>query len=372
MIYELKGPESQAPARALLMEALKDGRFPQSVIIEGPCGIGKKKLAMELAQALCCTDAEKRPCGHCFGCKVSLDPGNTAAWVIPLETKEANAKSAADASAGSTGKTVEDYLRSYIEEIIRNPYAVDYLSSIAQISVEQIRTSMSQFSLKGDRVRCVIIAEADRMNEAAANALLKTLEEVPPDTYFILTAGAPERLLQTIRSRCLTFRLPPLTDGETRKIAEELFGRELPPDAIGMAMGSPGMALYYAEDDASRNTLAFDFLRDSIGEKYSDLFFELDNENIKDPDEVCLVLRRVGFFIADALRIRAGEAPRITDMAEPLRNLHLERFGETALQEAILAVDKFTERVVNRKNSPAVALETLAIELFEGYKEGRH
>ena len=68
---------------------------------------------------------------------------------------------------------------------------------------------------------------------------------------------------------------------------------------------------------------------------------------------------------------RQGKLPRIADMAEPLPRSASERFGETALQEAILAVDKFTERVVNRqKNSPAVALETLVIELLKATKRG--
>jgi DNA polymerase-3 subunit delta' len=54
------------------------------------------------------------------------------------------------------------------------------------------------------------------MNESAANAFLKTLEEVPPDTYFLLTTNCREKMLQTIRSRCLALHFLPLSDEEVR------------------------------------------------------------------------------------------------------------------------------------------------------------
>ncbi len=366
--FDLKGPHSQAPARDRLVSALKENRFPQAVIIEGTKGIGKKKLALQLAQALCCTDTLKRPCGHCFGCKMAVDPGNVDCWVIPLETKEANAKSATEASLGSTSKTVEDYLKGYVSQIIENPYTVDYLSSIAQISVEQIRHMTSKFSMTGDRVRFVIVAEAERMNESAANAFLKTLEEVPPNTYFILTTASRERLLQTIRSRCLSLRLPSLLDSEVQEIVVNTTGESASPDALGMAMGAPGKAMFYALHESEHGSFALDFLKHSVQGNYSELFFAMEGENLKDPDDACLLLNRVSFLISDVVRMMAGTPPRAPQVASALKELGIANWGATALQNALLEVDATTEKVVGRKNTPTVALQTLAIQLFEGYK----
>jgi DNA polymerase-3 subunit delta' len=366
--YELKGPQSQALARAHLVSALTENRFPQAVIIEGAKGIGKKTLAIQLAQALCCTDSHKRPCGHCFGCKMAVDPGNVDCWVIPLETKEANAKSAADVSAGSVGKTVEDYLKNYVTEIIRNPYSVDYLSSVAQISVEQIRNTTSRFALTGDRVRFVIVAEAERMNDSAANAFLKTLEEVPPNTYFILTTSSRERLLQTIRSRCLSLRLPALEDREVQEIVVKITGETVSPDVLGMALGSPGKAMYYALHESGHGSFALDFLRCSVEENYSELFFAMETEDLKDPDEACVMLHHLSFLIADVVRQLAGAPARAPQAASALKSLRLENWGATALQMALLTIEETIEKVVGRKNTPTVALQTLAIQLFEGYK----
>ena len=368
--YCLQGPESQKGARQLLVNALVENRFPQAVLIEGERGIGKKALAIELAKTLCCTE-ENAPCGHCFGCKLAMDPGNVQSWVLPLETSEANAKSASSVSENSKAKTVEDFKAGYVSEIFKNPYSTTIVSNVAQISVDQIRNMTSQFSRASDGVRVVIIAEADRMNDAAANALLKTLEEVPTNTYFILTSSLAGRLLQTIRSRCLSLRLPPLSTTEVKEIVKNTTGKTISPDALGMALGSPGMAMYYNENIAENETIAFDFLKDSVEGNYSDLFFELDKtfpRGAEGVDAAVMMLDVLNFMLSDALRLYAGEPVRLADCRESLEQLNLGRLGTEALEKAILDVNETSAKIAGRKNSVTVALQTLAIGLFEGYK----
>ncbi len=368
--YCLQGPESQKGARQLLVNALVENRFPQAVLIEGERGIGKKALAIELANTLCCTE-ENAPCGHCFGCKLAMDPGNVQSWVLPLETAEANAKSANSVSENSKAKTVEDFKAGYVSEIFKNPYSTTIISNIAQISVDQIRNMTSQFSRASDGVRVVIIAEADRMNDAAANALLKTLEEVPTNTYFILTSSLAGRLLQTIRSRCLSLRLPPLSTAEVKEIVKNTTGEDISPDALGMALGSPGMAMYYNENIAENETIAFDFLKDSVEGNYSDLFFELDKtfpRGAEGVDAAVMILDVLNFMLNDALRLYAGEPVRLVDRRESLEQLNLGRFGAEALEKAILDVNETSAKIAGRKNSVSVALQTLSISLLEGYK----
>ena len=370
--FILGGPDSQQVARTRLVSALVENRFPQAVLIEGARGIGKKALAISLMQTLSCTDGEASPCGKCMGCKMAMNPGNVAAWVVPLETAEANAKSASEVSGTSRAKTVEEYKAEYVARVLENPYSVNIFSGISQISVDQIRSMTSQFSKASETVRVVIIAEADRMNDAAANALLKTLEEVPTNTYFILTSSNGGRLLQTIRSRCLTLRLPSLSDGEVSEISSRVFHEKLSPDALGMSLGSPGVASLYNENIAENETLAFDFLRDSIEGNYSDLFFELDGAFPKGPaavDSAVMMLDIVAFLVADAIRIAGDRPVRLPDMRENLAALNLGRFGAEALEKAILEISKASEKIASRKNSVIVALETLSIGLLEGFKK---
>lgn len=96
--------------------------------------------------------------------------------------------------------------------------------------------------------RAIIIEPADDMNAHAANKLLKSLEEPPAGTFFLLVTHRPARLLPTIRSRCRTLRFPVLDDSQLAAMLEEA-GIRPDPAAIAAAEGSFGAALRYAEQD---------------------------------------------------------------------------------------------------------------------------
>lgn len=371
--YSLNGPLSQERARIRLMSALRESRFPQSILIDGPAGIGKKALAMEIAKALQCSDLNVRPCGHCFGCRMATDSGATDSWVIPLDTKEAHAKSADEVSAGSTAKTVEDFKKTYIEEIQKNPYRVDIFGTSAFISVDLIRSMTGSFAMKGDRIRVVIIAEADRMNEAASNAFLKTLEDVPPDTYFILTTSSREKMLQTIRSRCLALHLLPLTDEEVRSEALKVGGEEfdeesLTDDVVGLSVGSPGKALYYAQHGSEWCKLASDFVRKSLQQDYTDLFFKLKDSTLDEAYEANRFLEVLSFLIADLLRAQAGAPLRLPQTTLNVGLENFPRVNATALELALVTVQETMSRIESRRVTASMCLQNLAIKLFEGYK----
>lgn len=106
----------------------------------------------------------------------------------------------------------------------------------------------------GDR-RVVIVDPADDLEKSSANALLKSLEEPPAGTFFILVAHQPARLLPTIRSRCRVLRFAGLPDDEVRR----LLGDEAPQAdratvaaAVAAAAGSPGVALQFVEQDLGK------------------------------------------------------------------------------------------------------------------------
>ena len=371
--YTLNGPVSQERARIRLMSALRENRFPQSILIDGPAGIGKKALAMEISKALQCTNPNMRPCGHCFGCKMAMDSGSTTDWVIPLEAKEADAKSADEVAAGSTAKTVEDIKQEYIKKIQANPYSVDLFSVGSFISVDLIRSMTNGFVMKGDRVRVVIIAEADRMNEAASNAFLKTLEDVPPDTYFILTTSSREKMLQTIRSRCLALHLLPLTDKEVRSECLRVGGEDfdeasLTDDVIGLAVGSPGKALYYADHSAEWTRLAVEFVRLSLLQNYTDLFFKLDEAALDKAYEANRFLEVLSYLIADLLRLYGGAPLRLPESTANVGIENFPRVNATALELALVTVEETITRIESRRIGALMGLQSLSLKLFDGFK----
>ena len=118
------------------------------------------------------------------------------------------------------------------------------------IRIKQVRAMQKRLVTRptlGSR-RAIIINPADDMEKSAANALLKSLEEPPVGTFFLLVTHRPARLLPTIRSRCRTLRFPVLTDSQLTSLLEEA-GLAYDLHAVAAAEGSFGAALRFAEQD---------------------------------------------------------------------------------------------------------------------------
>lgn len=146
--------------------------FPQSVILEGPSGIGKKTAAFEIAENLLCTGANP-PCGVCGAC-VRMRSGSHPDY----------------------------HLFNAEAELIR-------VNDVREIR----RQSFIRPSEAAQKV--FIINEAHRMNPQAQNALLKVLEE-PQETIFILLCVQAGQLLQTVRSRCVRFAMEELSEEQIK------------------------------------------------------------------------------------------------------------------------------------------------------------
>lgn len=122
------------------------------------------------------------------------------------------------------------------------------------ITVDQIRAMQRRLTTRptlGAR-RAVIIDPADDLEKGASNALLKSLEEPPEGTFFLLVVHRPARLLPTIRSRCRIVRFAPLGESEVAKLLAEQAPQAdaaTRAAAIAAAGGSPGAALEFVEQD---------------------------------------------------------------------------------------------------------------------------
>jgi DNA polymerase-3 subunit delta' len=196
--------------------ALAGPRMHHGWLLAGKRGIGKIEFALEAARELVAEPGVRQPNEH---------PDIIVLTHLPKDEKE-EAKRA-------EGKPFE---------VKRN------------ITVAQIREMQQRLTTRptlGNR-RAIVIHPADDLEKSAANALLKSLEEPPQGSFFLLVAHRPGRLLPTIRSRCRVLRFADAPDAEV----EAFLGREAPQAnaetramAIGAAGGSPGMALEFVEHD---------------------------------------------------------------------------------------------------------------------------
>jgi DNA polymerase III subunit delta' len=239
--------------RRRLARSVLSGRLPQVLILAGPPGVGKQRLALWLAQLVLCEASQEEVCGSCRTCRLVgglVHPD--LHWFVPIQRPKAS----------ETDKQVEEAsqaLAAAMEERRNQPLysPSDGMASHGIASVRLLLRHAALTSVEGGR-RVFIIGEADRLvsqeaSQEAANALLKLLEEPPPGTLFVLTTVDAERLLPTVRSRAVHLRVGGLPDAEVRGfLATHL--RPAPPAAeldrrVAAAGGSIGRAL--AVGDAS-------------------------------------------------------------------------------------------------------------------------
>lgn len=183
---------------------LRSGTLPQASIFSGPDGIGKKTSALLLASLINCKAPTGQDlCGHCSSC-IKAQNGN------------------------------HPDIRLYQSEGASDSIKIEAMREMSR---------EAQYRPFEGRLRFFIIDEADKLNLPAANSILKTLEEPPPTSRLILVSSAPQRLPDTIRSRCQTFRFRPLSRAQVAKALQGRgFGEESSQRAA-FAEGSLGAAL---------------------------------------------------------------------------------------------------------------------------------
>ncbi len=172
----LKDIKGQQKAKRLLIGMLKRKRLPHALLFTGEAGVGKLFTAKNLIKTINCLNREPDAIDCCDTCRVC--------------------------------KLIENF--NFSDLLFIQPEG-------AQIKIDTAREiteflSMSPYEAK---IKSVIINEAERLNQNAANALLKTLEEPPLDSLIVLISEKPDLLPDTIRSRCVRIHFSPLPITET-------------------------------------------------------------------------------------------------------------------------------------------------------------
>lgn len=242
--------EGHVEIRSVLARAALAGSLPGSVLLHGPAGVGKQRLALWLGQLLLCeSPGEDGPCDACRPCRMArrLEHPDLI-WFFPLPRPKGAS------SPERLAEALEDARAEELEARRTEPLHARRGGELTGIYLAQVHTirrlAVTRPAMASRKV--FVIGDAESMvpqeaSQEAANAFLKLLEEPPADSWFLLTAADPAALLPTIRSRVLGVRVPPLAE----ETAASFLAREagVPFDrarlVARLAGGSIGSALGY-------------------------------------------------------------------------------------------------------------------------------
>jgi DNA polymerase-3 subunit delta' len=310
------------PVLGLLARAAAEGTLPPSLIFSGPDGVGKRRSALALAQALNC-QAPKRgvdgfaldACGQCGACR-RIDRG-AYTDVLTVEPEE-------------SGNTRIHQVRDVIDRMMFRPFE--------------------------GRWRVVIIDQADAMVDQAQNALLKTLEEPSDSSVLILVTARPDALLATVRSRCPRLRFGRLAVAEVAAVLERDHGCD-PHQAGALAALSDGSLARALERQSGRHAEA----------REAAIRF-LDGAQGPNPKPRLDVASQLVAGTAGAVA-RERLSVRLEALGVLLRDIELQRAGA---DDRLLAngdigptIARLAGRVDGRRAAQAYAIVTEALEALD-------
>ncbi len=326
-----------------LKRSLEAGRLFHAYLFIGPEHVGKMTLATTLAQALNCM-AEDAPCGECSACRRIASGNHPDLQVIRTE-----------AANGSSQQQKE-------------------------ISIEQVREVLHMVNLRPyeDNYRVIIIEGAEYMSEGAANCSLKTLEEPPPFTIFILLALDVNSLLPTMISRCQRIGLERMPFRIAREALIE--GKGLSPERAELLArlsgGCIGWAISAAQDENILDERSqvmerlISVARSDIGDRFafaSELAGEFGNDRASVRTKLALWLT----WWRDLLLAKSECTEFITniDRKEELGE-QARRYETWVIHNMIKSIRETMQRLDGNAN-PRLALEVLMLQLpFE--REASH
>lgn len=235
------------------------------LLLSGPAGVGKQRLALWLAQLVLCQQPDPEPCGSCRACRlVGTLSHPDLHWFIPVPRPRGG--SDPEKQIDETGQLLAQAIEDRRSQPLYGETDGMASHSIATVRLLQRRAALT--SVEGGQ-QVFILGEADRLvvqeaSQEAANALLKLLEEPPPQSLFILTTVDPRRLLPTIRSRAVTLRLGRLDDAEVREFLQSHLrparsGGDL-EQRVAQAEGAIGRAIGSRDEAGKARRAATDLL----------------------------------------------------------------------------------------------------------------
>jgi DNA polymerase-3 subunit delta' len=354
----------QEPVKKLLLTALHSDRLPHAYLFVGNDGVGKDAMAIEFARVLHCERGEDEPCNECSACAKSLTlqhPDIKLVVALPVGKGEKSDDPPLEKLSATEIQAVQEQYRFKAE----NPYhriAIPKATVIKINSIRDIRRE-SAMSTYGKHKRVIIISRADEMGDAAANTLLKTLEEPSGNTMLILTTAHRSALLPTILSRCQVVQFNPLTERDLASALVERNGVESTQATMvaRLANGSYTKACELLQDDVSeQRQRVVAFVRTVLASNIMAITEAVDDVcSTKDREVIVRFLQLLLIWFRDALVLRSGGPVINMDQMDDLRKF-ISRFPDADLHAILGAIERAVSLVERNVYINVVMLQLIA------------
>lgn len=364
MNFNWDGVYGQEPAKEILSKLITSSKVPHAILLNGPDGVGKHYLALRFAMNLNSQiDSSK---ASFINKQIENLTEPFIKYVIPLPRGKNETDTSGPVEKFNPDEIQE--LKTELDKKIKNPYykiSVDRANIIKISSIREIGKFLS-LNYSDVKYRFIIISDAHLMNEESQNALLKNLEEPPEGVIFILLTPYPDLLRETIKSRCWSINLQPLTNDYICTILSEHFKipLKIARDVSPFADGSATRAIELIENDfENMKEKTISFMRYSLGGKFNSAFNEISSyisEN--DSASIKLLIKMIISWLNDILKHRLN----IDDLyfkshRETIVKFN-SKFPEVELNSVIKNIDYLSSTIRNNINLNIICLN-LVLEL---------
>ncbi len=339
----LAAVQGQARAVEALRSALRQGALAHACLFTGPAGVGKELTAVGLAQALLCPQAPLEGCGTCSVCQRVQRFAHPDVLLLLPEEEQVRRRLA--------GRSDFTHVPS------------------RDVRVEQVRQLQQRLALRGleSPRKVVLVPSAEALNPSAQNAFLKTLEEPPSNTTLVLVTSAPDRLLPTLRSRCVRYPFAPLSQALVAAHLRQARGLdEAQAEAVAaLAAGSLERALALDPQQLERRRATIRAFEAVTARDFRTAlrFAEVAGTSREEAEEALGVLV---MWVRDVAVAPFAEAHLFHPELRSLATAAAARLDEDRLHLRFRLLDEALVAIQKRNASPRLQLERLALAMSEG------
>ncbi|MFZ1281410.1 MAG: AAA family ATPase [Ignavibacteriaceae bacterium] len=364
-LNEIVGNEK---VKTVLTNILLSGNIPHALLFVGPDGVGKENTAIAFTKAVN-TNVNDLNLNKKIVHSIESFSEPYIKYILPLP----RGKNETDQHDPYEKLSIDEIeiINSEFEKKSKNHFYKIEIPKANLIKISSIRDIKKFLSMNYDDVkyRIILVSQAHLMNEESQNALLKNLEEPPEGVIFILSTSSPEKLRETIRSRCWKINFQPLENNVVSDILVNQFDieRSLADEVAPFSSGSLQEAIDLIENDFEElKEQAIRVLRYSFGKKYHSALSEFE-EIISESNQIKakLLIRMILFWLNDSQKYRFHNE---TDLfyqkhIETLEKFYT-KFPDVQLASTTQSLDKISSTFRNNINLN-VAVSNIVFQLSQ-------